>query len=241
MNILLQGAMDEEINVFCEYYKPQETKVIKGYEFFIAKNNDNNIIISKTQKGIINATISTILALTTFDIDIVINQGCAGSHREDFVVGDIVIGKSAVYINDFKSATKKKGEGSNSLDWSPNKKRSYEIPSTKELVELAKKVEYKGNVFLGKLGSGDLHSKEYDRIKYLRSLFGEDCEDMETIASLKVCESFDKQRLSIRVISNNDLISQEFDKSQCVKSQKFVIEIVDSLISKKKGIKIVQN
>ena len=170
------------------------------------------------------------LALTEFNIDIVINQGCAGAHREELIVGDIVIGEKAVYINDFKSICNKKGEGSNSLDWQANIKRSYEIYSTKKLVDAAKKLNYGKKLFVGTLGSGDLLSREYDRIKYLNTIFHQDCEDMETVAAFKVCETFGVNRLGIRIISNNELLEQVLDKSQCLVLQKFIIELVEKII-----------
>ena len=172
MNILLQGAMNDEIDVFFEYFKPLKEKNLKGFLFYISEFNGHKIIISKTEKGIINATTATTLALMEFDIDLVINQGCAGAHKETLNVGDIIIGEKAVYINDFKSQPKTLGEGSNSLDWLPNTKRCYEIFSTEKYLNIAKQIKSDRNVLVGTLGSGDMHSREVDRIYYLNSFFG---------------------------------------------------------------------
>ena len=230
MNILLQGAMNEEIDVFLEYFKPFEEKNIKGFLFYISDFKGHKIIISKTEKGIINATMSTTIALIEFDVDLVINQGCAGAHKETLKVGDIIIGEKAVYINDFKSQPKDLGEGSNSLDWLPNTKRCYEIFSTEKYLNIAKQIKFNGTVLVGILGSGDMHSREVDRIYYLNSLFGEECEDMETAAALKVCETFGVDRLALRVISNNDLISIPIDKSTCKRVQEFAIKLLNVIL-----------
>lgn len=228
MIILLQGAMKEEVNVFIEHYNPTKTKNINGYDFYILLYNEHKIIISQTKEGIINTTIATMIAINEFKPDIVINQGCAGGHTLKAKQGDIFVGEKSVYINDFKSTAKAKGDGSNSLEWQPNKKRCYVVESTKELIEIAKNID--ANTKLGTLGSGDLLSREYDRIIYLNSLFHEDCEDMESIAALKVCETFGIDKIAFRIISNNELLLQPMDKSLCAKMQNFTIKFVDKLI-----------
>ena len=232
MNILLQGAMNEEIDFFLEYYKPYEERIFQGFCFYIADFKGNKVIISKTEKGIINATMATTIALMEFSIDLVINQGCAGAHTEHLKIGDIILGEKAVYINDFKAMQKSIGEGSNSLDWIPNKKRCYETYSTKSYLEIAKNVKFDSNVKVGIIGSGDMHSREYDRIMYLNKLFGEDCEDMESAAALRVCEIFGVDKLALRVISNNDLLLTEFNKTTCKALQKFVIDLINDIIEK---------
>ena len=147
-------------------------------------------------------------------------------------IGDIILGEKAVYINDFKTVQKSIGEGSNSLDWIPNKKRCYETYSTKSYLEIAKNVKFDSKAKVGIIGSGDMHSREYDRIMYLNKLFGEDCEDMESAAALRVCEIFGVDKLALRVISNNDLLLTEFNKTICKVMQKFVIELINDIIEK---------
>lgn len=230
MNILLQGAMNEEVDLFLEYFKPLNEKNVKGFLFYISNFKGNKIIISKIKKGIINATMATTIALMEFKIDLVINQGCAGAHKESLKVGDIILGEKTVYINDFKSKPKALGEGSNSLDWLPNTKRSYVVFSTEKYLKIAKDIKFNENIVVGTIGSGDLHSREVDRILYLKGLFGEDCEDMETVASLKVCENFGVDRLALRVISNNELLSIPLDKRICRIMQEFVVKLVNEIL-----------
>ena len=230
MKILLQGAMDEEVDIFLKYYNPNETKIIHGFEFYISSVKEHTIIVSKTKKGVINSTMATTIALMEFKPNLVINQGCAGGHTKDIVRGDIVLGEKVVYINDFKSIRKVEGEGSNSLDWIPTRKRCYEVYSTKKFLNLAKQIKSDGKVIVGTLGCGDLLSREYDRITYLHDLFGEDCEDMESASTMKVCEEFNVDRLALRIISNNELLVQEMDKSTCGVLQEFVIKLVDEIM-----------
>lgn len=231
MTILIQGAMKEEIDYLIDFYKTAKNVTIAGYEFYLAQYKGHKVVISLTNIGIINSTTATAIAIMNFSPDLVINEGCAGSHILDGQVGDIVIGESSVYINNFVTKTKSKDEGSNSLDWTQNLKRSYSVSSTPKYVNLAKTIKTSYNLIVGKLGSGDLFSRECDRILYLHNLFGELCEDMESIASLKVCESFSIDRIAFRIISNNELISAKFDRSVCKHLQIFVVDFIEEVIN----------
>ncbi len=232
MKILIQGATSDEIDVLTEYYKPSVKNEIAGYEFFESDFAGHKIIISLTQKGIINATTSTTIALLKFAPDIVINQGCAGAHIESLKVGDIVIGEQAKYINDFKMPVKPAGSGSNSLEWTPHTSRSYATKSTEELVSIAKQVKTTSKVVVGALGSGDIFSREVDRIHFLHNAFNNLSEDMESASVLKVCEQFNSKRIAFRIISNNELTNLAFDASTRATMQKFVMDFVSILISK---------
>lgn len=228
--ILIQGSMDEELNILKQYYKPENSSVIGGYSFYFANYNNNSIIISDTQCGIINATTATTIAILNFHPDIIINQGCAGAHRENLNNGDIIIGETAIYINDFKQPTKLRNEGSNSLTWTPNKSRTYKIPATTQLVQIANEIEFENSKIIGKLGSGDLFSKEFDRIKFLQETFDTFCEDMESVAVYKVCDNFNIPKIGFRVIANNEITRQPFDKTLSNVAQNFTIKFVDKLI-----------
>ena len=231
MVIVLQGAMDEEINVLLEYFKPIEERIIGGFNFYISNYFGNKIIISKTDVGMLNASISTTIAISEFKPDLIVNQGCAGAHTTELEVGNLIIAEKAAYINNFKTNTKLKGEGSDSIEWLPITKRSYLIDSTMKYFDMAKFVPYTGIKIFGIVGTGDMFSKEYDRILYLHSLFGELSEDMETVAAFKACENFNVDRIAFRIISNNELTNTEFDRSTCQTVQNFTIKFVDTLIN----------
>lgn len=227
--ILIQGAMESEVSYLIEYFKPTISEVFAGFEFLIADFKETKIVISETKIGIINASIATTLGILKFKPDIVINQGCAGSAREELLVGDILIGSSSVYINDFKTNIKSKGEGSNALEWIPNPKRSYKVLATDWLLDSVKE-KAKEEMYFGCLGSGDLFSREWDRIDYLRECFGHDSEDMETLASYKVCEEFNIPHIGFRIISNNELLNTPKDKTTYKTIQEFTIDFVNFLI-----------
>lgn len=229
MTILIQGAMDAEIDVLLDYFKPEEIKTVADYNFYVTYYKNNKIVISKTGVGMINASVSTTIAVNEFHPALIINQGCAGSHLRNIKVGDLIIGEKSVYINNFRTDAKGLGEGSDSLTWRPSK-HSYAVSSTEKYVKIADEVNFDGQKFVGILGSGDLFSKEADRINYLHGLFGELCEDMESVAALKVGELFNVERIALRIISNNEITLESFDLEVCKTMQKFVISFIDKII-----------
>lgn len=230
--ILIQGAMEREYIEFVNFYKPQKTETFGGFKFFIAIYKGVKIVISETQIGIINASTATTIGILKYKPDIVICQGSSGAALEELNRGEIIITDSVVYINNFRQPLKNKGEGSNSLDWQPNPKRSYDIETSKNLLALAKEMNKTGyRCRLAKIGSGDIFSREHDRINHLQKTFGHVAEDMETVASYKICDDFQVEHISFRIISNNEINGQEFDKSNAKDVQKFTIDFIVKLIS----------
>lgn len=229
MTIVIQGAMDCELDELIEYFKPNAVKTVAGYNFYSSSYNGNEIILSKTGVGMINASVATTICINEFKPSLVINQGCAGGHTPEMKNGDLIIGEKSVYINNFYTNPKKVGEGSDSLDWYPCK-RSYVVECTPKYVDLAKGIAFVDKKYIGILGSGDIFSKEIDRINFLHGLFGELSEDMESVAALKVCELFNVDRLALRIISNNEITHEAFDYGVCKILQKFVIMFIDKII-----------
>ena len=194
--ILVQGAMQEEIELLARMLPGGRWTEQKGYSFYETGLHETKIILSLTQVGILHACISTMLGIERYKPDALINQGTAGGHVRTLEIGDIVIGETAVYINSMQSPIRKKGAGSNALEW---------IPLEPKLVRAAEQTPYAGTLLRGRLGSGDLFSRETDRIDLLHAQFGQLCEDMESAAVYKVCHLYRIPVIGIRIISNNEL------------------------------------
>ncbi|HEX3016332.1 MAG TPA: 5'-methylthioadenosine/S-adenosylhomocysteine nucleosidase [Caproicibacter sp.] len=228
--IVIQGAVINEINLLITLFPNGKWSKDNGYSFYEASLNKTRIVISLTQIGIINACISTMIAIEKYHPVCIINQGTAGGHKRDIKVGDIIIGESDVYINNMRSPLKGKGEGSNSLEWWPGRSRSFDINADTRLIELTKTIPYDGRIILGKLGSGDLFSRETDRIDWMHSQLGELCEDMESIAVYKACIECGVPVIGIRIISNNEITGENdndalFDMVHN-KLQNFIFEVI---------------
>lgn len=210
--ILVQGAMQNEIDILMQKYSPGEMRGICGYKFYETSEPETGvkIIISLTEMGIMNACIATQLGISRYMPKYVINQGTAGGHVRDIHTGDIIIGETAVYINSTRSPQRAAGEGSCALEWRPSRNSLIPYGASEELVRAALDVPFSdARVICGRLGSGDIYSRESDRIDLLHSQLGELCEDMESAAVYKTCSAFGVPVIGIRIISNNELTREE--------------------------------
>lgn len=228
--ILIQGALDTEIEYIINLLQEEKTIEINGYCFFIGNISNKNVVVSKTLVGTINAAIATCIGIINFKPDVVINQGIAGSHVESLHIGDIVIGEKCCNINSYKMPIKDSGKGSNPFEWELSKRArdvKYADPNLIRILHEHINDDSKRQIIIGTLGSGDVHNREYDRIKWLNNKFAHLCEDMESIGAYSACDKFNVPCAGIRIISNNDLLSREINKEIAIELQKKLVNILD--------------
>lgn len=242
--ILIQGAENSEINYLLQILKNKKEIDINSFKFWRGEIKNYPIIISRTKIGEINATIATAIGIINFMPQIIINQGTAGSHSENIHKGDIVVGEDYVCLTQFQTRSRKIGEGTNVLEWEPRDFSSDdEIISKKANIKLVKIVDNikqtytKGNVFFGTIGSGDIWNKEIDRIKFLHNKYGTLCEEMETAAVYHTANTFGVPCIGIRIISNNEILKEEYEAEIATNIQEFVekviIELIKNIVTKK--------
>ncbi len=226
--ILIQGAMDIEIEYFIDKLEKKEKQTIAGYEFYTGYIHTSKIIISKTLVGVVNSTTATTIAIMTFRPDIVINQGIAGAHKSNIHIGDIIIGEKCCNINAFSMPTKEEGHSSNPFEWETNKRGEEIQIGDKKLVKVIKgffETNCENTIYTGTLGSGDVFNREYDRIMWLQNRFHHLSEDMESIGTYCVCNQFEIPCVGIRIISNNELTNEKLDKEQAIRLQELFIKL----------------
>lgn len=232
--ILIQGALDIEVENFLSKMENKKQENFVGFEFYTGSINGVNVVISKTLIGVVNSTLATTIGIYNFHPSLVINQGIAGAHREFIHVGDIIIGEKCCNVNSYNMPVKDEGMGSNPFEWKPNERAKDVKSADPNLVDsiynlLKDKSNIRGNVYKGILGCGDLFSREYDRIKWINSTFSNDSEDMESIGCYSVCEKFKIPCVGIRIISNNELTREESDRSTAIDLQKYLVKILDKI------------
>lgn len=224
--ILIQGAMKIEVEYLLSKMENRKEEIINGCLFCVGKLQGKNVIISLTNMGMLNASISTFIALLNYEISFVINQGIAGSHKDYIEIGDIVIASKVVNINSF--VTPERDKGSDSLSWEFYKKINSDIDTDKKLINLTKKVELNGRkIHYGNIGSGDIFNREKDRIKFISYKKETLCEEMEGYGVYMVCRKLCVPCIGIRTISNNELLNQKLNEDVAVISQQFVLSMLE--------------
>lgn len=232
--ILIQGALDIELQYIINSLNNKRHIKISEYEFYEGTIDNIRIVVSKTLVGTINATTATCIGIINFNPNIVINQGIAGSHTERLHIGDIIIGEKCCNINAYKMPLKNKGEGSNPFEWELNKRAKDIQYADLQLVNILEKSFISSNkkqVYKGTLGSGDVFNREYDRIVWINTIFNNLCEDMESIGVYSVCNKFNIPCVGIRIISNNELLQEELDKEQAIELQKLLISVLRDILT----------
>lgn len=232
--ILIQGAMDKEIEVFLNNMNSIERMKKNGYEFYVGNIDDKKIIISKTNIGVINASVATILGLNLFAPDLVINQGCSGGYG-NMNIGDIVVASDVININSYETdyeseigiilkTFKSSVEGGDIEGEFVPSDNEYTDKIYNYLVD-----NYNKNVVKGILGSGDCWNKNKDKINYLYNKYNVLGEDMESIAAFKVCNNNNVKVVGIRIISNNELLGLNYDLSVVYTLQELILKYIKQM------------
>lgn len=227
--ILLQGAMKVETDWLVSQLEHCEAVTLGGYCFWKGHYRGRELMVSRTEVGELNAACATTLGILRFAPGAVINQGIAGSHSEELHIGDIVVGESCIHINDWETPLKGRGEGTDPLSWSRGMVEALLLPGDAALLECVLSAPYGGGELIkGRLGSGDIFSREYDRILWLREKCGHLCEDMESIAVYQVCRRFSIPCLGVRIISNNELTGEAYTPSVGEELQKLLLKALQA-------------
>ncbi|MCI6266254.1 MAG: 5'-methylthioadenosine/S-adenosylhomocysteine nucleosidase [Erysipelotrichaceae bacterium] len=237
--ILLQVAMEVECQEILKKLSSLKEKTIQGYRFYEGTINNYPLVVSLSKVGLIHTSASLTLAIQIYDPISIINLGIAGATSKEIHMKDIVIGERVININSYRTKTSAEGEGSNPKSWelltflSGEEDRLIEQSATKKLIELTKKVPSQGygKVYYGKIGSGDVWNREFDRILFLNQKYQILCEDMESIATYTLANQWNIPVISIKMISDNALIGEEYNRQVGVYIQEYVLNYLTQLIN----------
>lgn len=243
--ILLQAAMKTELSQFLHILPPHKSQVVGGYLYHHCQFQGYPIICSETEIGMVNASSASSLALSQYPIACILNQGLAGSHREDLAVGDIVLGAEAVTINSFQKPLQ---DHISPSDWIPcdffhpeteeqlstdstGSSTAHSIPCSQELLSLFPSSSYgSGNMVQGRLGTGDVWNREKHFIQQLAQTRGSYCEDMESFAVYQIANRWSVPVLGLRIISNNELTNTGYSPCEAEKLQHYILQQLPQVI-----------
>lgn len=140
--ILVQGAMEAEVEQILLALEDVETKTIGAHTFYegllcvgerITENSEADdiekiyatVIVVRTYIGMVNTASATVLAATNLAPTAVINQGVAGGHHPNLKKGDLIVGTDVVNISAVVTDIKGRDEVH---DFSTVEQRDTEIP-----------------------------------------------------------------------------------------------------------------
>ena len=117
--VIVRGAMDLEVKKFASRLDNVSVERVGGWTFWRGTLDGYPVIVSKTLKGVSNSAAATAIAAERYHPVAIVNQGTAGGHDQQLHVYDIVLGKYSVNLGAFKTAYRKRGQGSDLLRGSP--------------------------------------------------------------------------------------------------------------------------
>ncbi len=232
--IMIQGALQSEIDYLLNIFDVREKVEFGGYTFYECSYKDHDIVICKTKMGEISSAIATTLGIQKYNPEFIINQGTAGALVESINKNEIVVGTSVYYISQFSTDENKEVE-----DINPWKKDEYrtidgEVISYKANEELINKLKgleclKSAGIHFDVIGSGDVWTKDFETMNKNNKRHGVVCEAMECTGAYMAANSLKTPLVSIRVISNNEIKGQEYDPETGITSQKVIVKILDEM------------
>ena len=238
--ITVIGAMTSETDYIIGRMETKSTRCIGGWIFISGLLGGKSVVVVRCFIGMANAAAATALLIENYSPRCVIIQGTCGGHNPLLHKGDIVIGESVIEICRRETYQLEKDEGCRieavrimkaEIPHADTSEKTDRIFCDSALVEKAKEIPYTtGKVITGCISSGDVWNREYDVLKYLHTVRGSDCEEMEGFAVGQVCTAFGVPFIDIRVLSNSEIHPDEsFDESLGLNCQKFVVDYIEKL------------
>ena len=228
MRIGIITATEEEITAIKKYITSSKVNRIFDLNFINGTIGKNEVVLCESGVGKVNASRTTQLLIDNYDVDCVMNIGCAGALKEQLNIGDIVIGKYLVQHDfDITAGGHPKGYISKEL--------GREFFSDTKLIEKCKDIIKNHikdiNIQIGKIATGDVFCQEISLKNDIIKEFNADCVEMEGASIAQVCTLCNIPFIVIRSISDkpNGNNSIDFEK-YVVSSAKRFSKVIELLI-----------
>lgn len=227
------GAMEPEVAILKKQLTNSTTTEIAGFTFHQGQLNHTDVVIVQSGIGKVAAALATVLLITKFAPDYVVNTGSAGGFDQSLSIGDIVISKEVRYHDVDVTAF---GYEIGQLPANP---AAY-IPHP-TLVEAAQTgIAALNNIqtLIGLITTGDTFMTKDDDIAKARKNFPTMAAvEMEGAAIAQTCHQFDVPFVVIRSMS--DIAGKESPSSfeayletASVNSSQLVLTMLESLKTK---------
>ena len=225
-NIGIIVAMQEELEEILKIIEETNKKEIYDITYIEGKVGENNIIITLSGIGKVNAARTTQILIDQLNVECIINVGSAGALNPKLNIGDIVIGNKLIQHDfDITAFNHKKGYITGVGDY---------LECNEDLVKQFEKItnnienkEYK--TITGIIASGDIFCTEINMKNKIYSKFNAECVEMEGAAIAQVAYLCNIPFIVIRSISdspngNNAIVFDEFVKLASARCAKILKE-----------------
>lgn len=240
--ILIQGAMDIETEYLIKALSNPVKEQIASWTFWKGEIGNKTVIVSRTEIGITNASAATTIGIMKYSPNLIINQGTSGGHDPKLHAGDIVLAEKVINIGAVRTERKEYGIPADDKDGiffedvqriRDSKGNTVDYPyfsSEKKIIDIAKKIDYKnGKIVVGTIGTADQWNRELERIKFIHERYNTSAEEMETVAAAQVAKAFNIPFMGVRILSNTDIHSEDFNPQTAIWCQEYTVELIKKL------------
>jgi adenosylhomocysteine nucleosidase len=240
VEVLVQGAVDSEIQPLLAILENQRAAQISAWTFWEGRLGARRVVVSRTEVGPINAVAATVLGIERYKPKLVINQGTAGAHNPTLRLWDIVIGERTVDYSAYTSEHSDAGSGVHPTRWRPDShllrldgRQLTPFPAftgDADAIETATAIHNpRGRVIRGTIGSAYQYNREIDMIASIRARYGTDSEDMESAFAHGAATGLRTPFLAIRMISDSEYNHRTFERVAGRYCGEFVVEVIRRL------------
>lgn len=207
MQILIIGAMEQEVNALLKLMDHISETQIKHLTAYVGKLHGHDTIIAQSGIGKVNAAVTTTLLINHFNPDLVLNIGSAGGVHENIAIGDIVIANELCYHDvDVRAFNYEYGQ----VPGMPSR-----FKTETKLLDEVKTLTHNRTIHYGLICSSDSFMSDPEKILALKNNFPDMyAVDMESCAIAQTCYQFNLPCCIIRAISDhaNNHASVNFDE-----------------------------
>lgn len=216
MKIAIIGAMEKEIERYLELYNPK--LVDEQRKIYI----NDSVVIVESGIGKVNSAMITQHIIDKYNVDVIINSGCAGSLTNDLKVLDVIIPPYVTYH-----------------DFLPERVMRYSVPDEgnitvdeslrnlfKETVDNMENVHYVETPIC----SGDCYVTDNETAKNILDRTGATVVDMESASIAHVARKNKIPFITIRTISDFADGNDESEKQAADISSEIIYKCIEKML-----------
>ncbi len=183
------------------------------------------LVLTTCWVGMVAAAAATEAVIARYAPRAVLNYGCTGAHRDDLMLGDVVVGTACVAYDHGRLRPGGTFEHTPKRLHADDEAKLVAFPTSAALRAVAESIADVGqwraepwpeatwlagqprrapHVFFGPIGSADRFTQDADALRALHARHATLCEDMEAAAIAQVCALHDLPFLTVKDISNNE-------------------------------------
>ena len=220
MIIGIIGAFDEEVEKFIEMFQLEKQEK-DLWDIYTGVYREKQLVVCRSGIGKVNSGAMTQYLIDYYQVDLIINSGCAGSLVSKVKIMDVILSSYVTYH-----------------DFQPTRIMEYSVPeqgkisASTKLIHIAeealKKLEV-DNYYIATIASGDCFVTDAamrDRIYHMSGAYAV---DMESASIGHICKLNHIPFLSLRTISDFSDGNEDFEVIAAYKSSQLVQEMIDLL------------